>query len=83
MMIACSAHYLMQTDIAQKTNELFLFHSWNTHRNTGRTMTEEGFEERVTNLGGLYGAGSRLTLLTAHANQISTQEVIRANFLNM
>jgi hypothetical protein len=42
----------------------------------GRTIAEQGFDERVANLGGLYGAGLLMqiksvhrTSLTAHANQ--------------
>ena len=52
----------------QDINELFLFHGTPTG-DTGRTIAEEGFDERVASLGGLYGAGSYFTDCSCKSNQ--------------
>ncbi len=41
----------------QEINEFFLFHGTPTGE-TGRTIAEEGFEQGLANLDGLYGGGS-------------------------
>jgi hypothetical protein len=52
----------------QDINELFLFHGTPTG-DTGRTIAEEGFDERVTSLDGLYGAGSYFADCSCKSNQ--------------
>ena len=47
---------LPSVELSADVNELFLFHG--TSDETAMTIARHGFDERVANLGGLYGAGS-------------------------
>jgi hypothetical protein len=63
-------------ELDQEINELFLFHGTHTG-NTGRTIAQEGFDERVANLGGLYGAGSYFADYSCKSNQYTGRDTSR------
>jgi hypothetical protein len=60
----------------QEINEVFLFHGTPTAE-TGRTIAEQGFDERVANLGGLYGAGSYFADSLCKSNQYTGSNMSR------
>ena len=47
---------VLPLELDTSINEVYLFHG--TNGDTARHVAEFGFDERVSNLGGLYGAGS-------------------------
>jgi hypothetical protein len=53
------------------TNEFFLWHG--TKPALAKTLAQEGFDERVANLGGLYGAGSYFADAACKSNQYADE----------
>ena len=63
-------------NLDQEINELFLFHGTSTDK-TGRTIAEEGFDVRVADLKGMYGAGSYFADCSCKSNQYTGSGKIR------
>jgi hypothetical protein len=58
---------LPSAELSTDLNELFLFHG--TDHDSALTIAQYGFDERVANLRGLYGAGSYFADASCKANQ--------------
>ena len=60
-----------KADLSTDINEFYLFHGTSSEK--ARLICEHGFDERVANLNGLYGAGSYFASNSCKSHQYSNQ----------
>ena len=66
---------VLPAELDTSINEVYLFHG--TNGDTARHVAEFGFDERVSNLGGLYGAGSYFADAACKSNWYTGRDSVR------